>query len=327
MATVKSDKRVLQRVERSAAGGGGAPGGPERPGWAAGLGQGRWLLVAAGAYLGLTFAVFEGFLSPLRVGPWVLLGFIGFAHVGLGLATGTPAVLALSGVAALVALVERVPAPVLLKVGVIGVPVLLTTAGLGLLLHRGWLDPASDPGPRRRHRLGAAGMVVLGLGLSPFAAAGFRHLVPRDGAPVQEDAIDETSGSYRAISLGESYTDLLPAYGWPFKRGRRVKPSRQDVRAGHMRYSTVVYGIYRGRVSYIETTNPSAQTAAGVGIGDNLGVARRAYPGLKCGPVQRPTRSVPVLVCGGRVGPQRYLSFWSDPITEIRISAKDRSPP
>lgn len=296
-------------------------------GWAAGLDQGRWLLVASAAYVGLTLAVLAGFLSPLRVSPWVILGFLGFAHLGLGLATGRLEALGLTGVPALVAVLEGWPGSLLLDLGLIVVPALLVPLGLGVWLRRAWLDPL-DPAQREqtRHSLGVAGVVVLCLGLSPFAAAGFRHLAPRDTAPEQEQLLDEIGGSYRGVTLGDRHTGVFPVFGWPFKRGHRVRPSLQDVRAGQMRYSGVVYGIYRGRVAYIEVTDPRVQTEARVGIGDNLGVARRAYPGLSCGPVRRPSQRWPLLVCSGRARSGRYLSFWSDPITEIRISAGDRSP-
>jgi len=60
-------------------------------------------------------------------------------------------------------------------------------------------------------------------------------------------------------------------------------------------------------------TDPDAQTGAGVNVGDNLDIARRAYPWLHCFPVDGEPS------CEGHAPSGPEVLFGPDPIEHVEL--------
>ncbi len=82
------------------------------------------------------------------------------------------------------------------------------------------------------------------------------------------------------------------------------------------RYRHVAFVLHHGRVAQLSITDPDAQTSAGVGIGDNVEIARRAYPTLHC-----QTGSTLLLYCAARTSSGADVWFGPDPIGSISFTA------
>ena len=66
--------------------------------------------------------------------------------------------------------------------------------------------------------------------------------------------------------------------------------------------------------------DPRAATQKGVGIGDPLSAAKRAYPSVRCYKARDTFESPSPAYCAGRLAPHRYIWFGNDPIRIIALS-------
>ncbi len=87
------------------------------------------------------------------------------------------------------------------------------------------------------------------------------------------------------------------------------------------RYRELVVFVAGGRVLAYLTTDRSAQTAAGVGVGDSLAIAERAYAGLDCFGVTLGSDAVKPSypACEGTLRSGDRLWFGGDPIDSIWV--------
>ena len=137
------------------------------------------------------------------------------------------------------------------------------------------------------------------------------------------------------MSLGDTRRDAVSALGQTprWRSNEAIGPRDDDYyeigapvsiaapgRPDALRYPHLSVMLDSGRVTVIMTAEKGAQTNAGVAIGDSLGEARSAYPGLTCG--NRPLGeggSFPY--CGGRLAPNRWIWFGEDPIASITLAS------
>jgi hypothetical protein len=140
--------------------------------------------------------------------------------------------------------------------------------------------------------------------------------------------VDLRAGSFRGVRLGQSLADARSA----LPRGVATSPplptpldapsaplgvSSYPADATGVRGRGIGLLVVRGRVASLFITDPRAEAIAGVGVGDNLGVARDRLRGLVCA---RSNGGEPT--CAGRSGHYAVL-FVDDPITTITLSAID----
>ena len=74
----------------------------------------------------------------------------------------------------------------------------------------------------------------------------------------------------------------------------------------------------RDIVSDITVKDPAAETPEGVGIGDNLAIARKRYPGISCFVLNFDTECGFFPTYGGASG-YASVTFYEDPIDRIEI--------
>jgi hypothetical protein len=170
--------------------------------------------------------------------------------------------------------------------------------------------------PRRVATILGAGLLAFPLPRTAFAAE--RTLFPYDARPSQPLPVDVQSGSFQGISLGQPTVDALrllppgePAATSPL--GVTYTPgdaTRTDAPG-------VSLLTEHGHVVTLFITDPRAQALAGVGVGDNLAVARARLRGLVCA---RSSEDVPT--CAARSAHATVL-FVGDPIETITLSSID----
>jgi hypothetical protein len=148
--------------------------------------------------------------------------------------------------------------------------------------------------------------------------------------------VDERSGSYRGVTLGETEAEvrdaLGPAPSWT--EDDSIAPLDEDWldigapnhipstgSPGTMRYPHVSVLLDDGRVTAIVIAETEAESLGGVGVGDDLGDVRRAYPGLRCGEAAAGDAGATFPYCAGRVGAKRWLRFGKDPVESITIAS------
>jgi len=173
-----------------------------------------------------------------------------------------------------------------------------------------------------------AAVVILGL----VAAA----LLRDEAEPGATRPVDERSGSYRGVTLGETEAEvrdaLGPAPSWT--EDDSIAPLDEDWldigapnqipstgRPGALRYPHVSVLLDDGRVTAIVIAETEAESLGGVGVEDDLDEARRAYPGLKCDEAAAGDAGATFPYCSGRVGAKRWLRFGEDPVKSITIAS------
>jgi hypothetical protein len=249
---------------------------------------------------------------------------LGFA-VGRYWAPGVPLLVAapyaLAGDDGSNAFSYRLPA---LAIGVIALSaaVLVLT---GVLLRTGWYRPPAY-----------VGAALLVLGAVPLAWAGYRQLRPLDEAG---DVVVGTG--YRGAALGSARAAVVEALGPPppGSHGSSIAPLGDDFEhiggppfiatpgLSHetLRYPDLSVLISDDRVYGLMLTDPEAETAEGVGVGDSLELAEDRYSGVDCGTARAGEyRTFPY--CGGRLGPSRWIWFGQDPIRSIVVTTTELGP-
>lgn len=187
-------------------------------------------------------------------------------------------------------------------------------------------------GSRADRRTAGAGVALLGL---TSAVTGWGIYLDHrvvDQVPSEPLLIDERSGAYRGIAPGSPTGRVLRLLGPPADSTGYV-PHPLETEAGDTsglpalpaeqtwRYPTLVVSTSEGRVRGYLTTDPSAQTPAGVGIGDSLAIAERAYSDLDCGGQLGGSDAVnpSALACHRQLAGGGQISFAGDPIDSIQV--------
>ena len=182
------------------------------------------------------------------------------------------------------------------------------------------------------------GVALLLLGSVPLLWAGYRQLQPLDEAgdlPVQEER-----GSLQGVALNDVRARVVQELGPASSEDpSSIAPLGEDFDAiggppfiatpgsSHetLRYPSASVLLSDGRAYGIVVTDDGAETAEGVGVGDNLALAEERYPTLDCGLARLGEyRTFPY--CGGRVGPRRWLWFGQDPIRSIVLTSTELGP-
>jgi hypothetical protein len=194
----------------------------------------------------------------------------------------------------------------------------------GVLLRTGRLRPSAW-----------VGAALLALGAIPLVWAGYRQLSPLD-----EPGTRLMTTSFRGVSLEDTRAEVAAALGpAPASRGSSIAPLGEDfaeiggppfvATSGStlqsLRYRGTTVLVSDDRVYGILTTDAEAETAEGVGVGDNLEVAEDAYPNVECG-VASATEYRTFPYCGGRLAPGRWIWFGQDPIRSILVATTEVAP-
>jgi len=112
-----------------------------------------------------------------------------------------------------------------------------------------------------------------------------------DVTPRHPEVVDLRVGSFRGVHIGETTTRVARTLGQPDRWGDFPAPTHASDdaippsgpgEAISLDYADLAVDTKNGRVVWIVTTSPRAQTDRGVGVGDSLAIARRAYPHLTC---------------------------------------------
>jgi hypothetical protein len=174
-------------------------------------------------------------------------------------------------------------------------------------------------------------MLALGAG-----CAGYGHGSTATGP--RQRSIDELAGSYKGVALGDPRSAAIRVFGKPaettgsstplgsgFTDGGPLiqrNPPGYDEKPDELRYENVAFlstptpaGIHS-----IVIDDPRAATQKGVGIGDPLAAARKAYPTLRCQKGHDLGESYMPAHCSGKLADGRYIWFGNDPIRVIALS-------
>ena len=176
---------------------------------------------------------------------------------------------------------------------------------------------------------------ILGLAV---ALAGCTWVGDRPAGP-HHRVIDEYAGTYKGVALGDSTQTVLDVFGRPGETTGPSTPLGSDFYDGGplmqrnppgyirkptlLRYDDVAFLSTPTRygVHSIVIDDPQAATQAGVGIGDPLAKAKKAYPTLRCTEEQDGGEYSPdPAKCTGRVADGRFIWFGNDPIRMIALS-------
>jgi hypothetical protein len=277
----------------------------------------------------LGVSAFTTLYDPLPDLPLAVdLAALALPSLGLGLAAArwwavalpflVAAPYALAGDDGTNAFAYRLPAPAL-GVLALTVAVLVLT---GVLIQTGRHTPPAW-----------VGAALLVLGAVPLIWAGYRQVRPLDDSGSRALFVDEGAGAYRGIAFGESREVVMRSLGPTRASARSIAPVGEDfdeiggppfidtpgVMHEVLRYAeTTVLLTENGVYGYVITAD-AAETLAGVGIGDNLGVAEDRYDGLECGIARAGDyRTFPY--CGGMLGAGRWIWFGQDPIRSIVLT-------
>jgi hypothetical protein len=154
------------------------------------------------------------------------------------------------------------------------------------------------------------------------------------GQPTRNSIIDEASGTYRGLGLGDSRRAVQRKFGppAPFDPDQAIGgpptitppgPLTQEAaRTDHtLRYRGVSFSVIRGSVYAVIVTASGAQTRRGVAIGDPFARVKDEYPQADCEPAEGgliSERDYPY--CTIRIRRDRYLFFSHDPISDITMT-------
>ena len=282
-------------------------------------------------YALLAVSAFTTLYDPLPDLPLALdLAVLALPSLGLGLAVGRWWVLALPFVVAAPyalagddgsnAFAYRLPAAAI-GVFALAAAVLVLT---GVLLRTGRFEPPAW--------VGAALLLV---GAVPLVWAGYRQLRPLDASG--DLIIGERPGTFMALTLGDPRERVIAELGTaPRSDGGTIAPIGENFDhiggppfiatpgSTHesLRYRELTVLLSDDRVYGLVITNSEAETAEGVGIGDNLDLAADRYDGLDCG-IARAGDYQTFPYCKGRLGPRRSIWFGQDPIRSIVLTSTD----
>jgi hypothetical protein len=137
-------------------------------------------------------------------------------------------------------------------------------------------------------------------------------------------------GAFRGVHLGELTAGVVRTLGQPMGYGTSASTTQPPVGAelpggpaGAVTLSYPNLGVYarHDRVVWIVVTAPGAQTRRGIGVGDSLALARRAYPLLRCDQHDSSTDEGPIgpPICRERVREGLNIELIDDPIDTMVV--------
>lgn len=292
------------------------------------------LLVLGGCYLLVSADAWDPLAGRLGLAAWAVSALaLGLIAGGTGrpnavlLAAALPAV----GVAASLPF-SRAEEPftwgffMLPILGVAGASLVAAGATIDRALRRG--------GPRTARVGGAAGVLALAAAASAFGRGVWLDQRVVDRAPAHPSTIDDVAGSYRGVGIGDRAAAVRGRLGVPRRAdddgqgfaaplGQSLSdfdgPRGFDGDLTTWRYRGVAVLLEGSRTQQLVITDPDAETAAGVGIGDSLAVASRRYAHLRCdGVVTGSDATNPTYpACAGHLAGRTGISFYGDPVQSI----------
>jgi hypothetical protein len=149
--------------------------------------------------------------------------------------------------------------------------------------------------------------------------------------PRHPELVDlRAAGAFRDVHLGEFTAGVVRTLGPPTGYGTSASttqpPAGAELPGGPAGAVSLGYtdlGVYTrdDRVVWIVVTSPDAQTRRGIGVGDSLALARRAYPLLRCDQHDSSTDEGPTgpPICRERVRQGLNIELIDDPIDTIVI--------
>lgn len=276
---------------------------------------------AAVVWVGLNIAAWSGLFEPLPdISFDVWLGLAVAAAIGVGLLAGRWLAIAIAIAPPLVASAvgytsqsdggEAFPyfvavvATVLIAGGVAGSRMLPARAAI------------------------VVGSLLLAAPLPLVGWAAKRTIWPHDARPAHSLHVALRAGSFQGVALGQPVAKAQSAIRGSVEgpappvtpidaQSAPIGVSYFPADATSVRGRGVSVLAEHGRVVALFITNSRAEGLAGVGVGDNLGVARARLDGLVCG---QSNENEPT--CGGHIGRFTML-FVGDPIETITLSSID----
>jgi hypothetical protein len=169
---------------------------------------------------------------------------------------------------------------------------------------------------------------------------GIALLFYRDAAnsePAEPVLVDPVAGTVQGVALGDTRAQVEAKLGPapPWNGDQSVAPLEEDWteigapsamsysgRPYVLRYPHTSVELENGRVIAVTTAERGAVTPSGVGVGDDLGSVRQAYPSLNCGeaPIAGGHGGYPA--CRGRLAQGRWLWFGEDPIRSMSLASR-----
>ncbi len=154
-------------------------------------------------------------------------------------------------------------------------------------------------------------------------------------ADVPAGTVDEKTGTYRGVSLGESAATVVEELGRPIDPNAAVTIPEvanntawngldADCRPGpdrSMVYREVVIGLSRGRVCSIEVAGGGWRTDGGIEAGDPVSVVQDRFGANAChesNPTEDPFWSQ--WDCSVKTAPDVRLRFAGDPLTWVVVT-------
>jgi hypothetical protein len=159
--------------------------------------------------------------------------------------------------------------------------------------------------------------------------------------PARSYTLDETHASFRGVALGDAERRVVARFGPdqgepggpvgpvgqdPYEAGSpgtfagTPGRPRPDDRTKPLRYRGMSFVTNERRVYVIMSSLPGTRTTRRIGVGDDLGRARRAYSGLSCRRATDEEGDDAFPYCLGRLDRGRYLYFGGDPIGTVAIA-------
>jgi hypothetical protein len=185
--------------------------------------------------------------------------------------------------------------------------------------------------PLPRPALTVVALLLLGLVLPACTGA------DDEGGRVAAVLVDPMAGSAQGVSLGDTKAQAVARLGPapPWNGDQSVEPLKEDWdeigapssmslagRPDVLRYDHTTVELENGRVVAVTTAERGATTPAGIGVGDDLDVVRKAYPSLRCWDAPSGGGHGTYPVCSGRLRGNRWLWFGRDPIKSISVASR-----
>ena len=289
-------------------------------------------------YVLLAFSVFTSLYDPLPDLPLVAgLGLFALPQVGLGLAVARWWAVVVPLVVALPFAIRGGDSHNALGFDLASLD-LLALGGIAAALVLAGVLVATSGTPRldraaRAWLVGGAALVAVAL--VPAAWATVRALAPLDERPDRALGIAARAGTVRGVGVGDRVRAVRAVWG-PARLSPTapIAPLAEDFDAlaappfiptpgdthAVLRYRGASFLVSDSVVYAVIVSDPDAETGEGVGVGDNLALARDAYPALECTTGERPDgRTFPY--CAGRLRDGRHAWFGDDPIRSITLAS------
>ncbi len=156
-------------------------------------------------------------------------------------------------------------------------------------------------------------------------------------APAARVLVDPLAGTVQGVKLGDSEDAVVARLGnAPLWNGDQPvapldenwdeigPPSVMTITRTYnvLRYPHTSVELEDNRVIAIITAEEGAATPTGIGVGDDLGSVRAAYPALRCWDAPHAGGHGTYPVCSGRLDSGRWLWFGQDPIRSITLASR-----